>query len=187
MIIYMFLLFIVHYLSISFFFFFLMIRRPPRSTLFPYTTLFRLSGDLARCLAGAGGNEEPDDHCYPDENDRAAGDNARTGKESGEEDGKHECPDDDERNRGHRGRVPSTRLTKRCKPISLPRIAVLEQRSTGIPHDMIVDANMRSWVRPALPTPRFDERSRLGTSPGRSRRHATFRSSRWPTRPNSSF
>src|SRR6266568_7119160 len=26
---------------ISFFFFFLMIRRPPRSTLFPYTTLFR--------------------------------------------------------------------------------------------------------------------------------------------------
>src|SRR3712207_8312296 len=29
-----------------FFFFFLMIRRPPRSTLFPYTTLFR-SGDHA--------------------------------------------------------------------------------------------------------------------------------------------
>src|SRR5215469_18367203 len=30
----------VHLLSFSFFFF-LMIRRPPRSTLFPYTTLFR--------------------------------------------------------------------------------------------------------------------------------------------------
>src|SRR5258707_4564199 len=30
----------------SFFFFFLMIRRPPRSTLFPYTTLFR-SGHIA--------------------------------------------------------------------------------------------------------------------------------------------
>src|SRR5438128_3556575 len=28
-------------LSLSTFFFFLMIRRPPRSTLFPYTTLFR--------------------------------------------------------------------------------------------------------------------------------------------------
>src|SRR5438445_13000965 len=28
-------------LVISYFFFFLMIRRPPRSTLFPYTTLFR--------------------------------------------------------------------------------------------------------------------------------------------------
>src|SRR5574339_821354 len=27
--------------SLFFFFFFLMIRRPPRSTLFPYTTLFR--------------------------------------------------------------------------------------------------------------------------------------------------
>src|SRR2546430_17316364 len=29
------------YLVIDFLFFFLMIRRPPRSTLFPYTTLFR--------------------------------------------------------------------------------------------------------------------------------------------------
>src|SRR3712207_8805629 len=28
-------------ICMSFFFFFLMIRRPPRSTLFPYTTLFR--------------------------------------------------------------------------------------------------------------------------------------------------
>src|SRR5256886_8094406 len=33
-------------LPFVFFFFFLMIRRPPRSTLFPYTTLFR-SGDVA--------------------------------------------------------------------------------------------------------------------------------------------
>src|SRR5256885_10087686 len=31
----------VHNLFIFLFFFFLMIRRPPRSTLFPYTTLFR--------------------------------------------------------------------------------------------------------------------------------------------------
>src|SRR6266487_5159580 len=31
------------YLSCVFIFFFLMIRRPPRSTLFPYTTLFRSS------------------------------------------------------------------------------------------------------------------------------------------------
>src|SRR2546430_16800779 len=31
----------LHILSLHFFFFFLMIRRPPRSTLFPYTTLFR--------------------------------------------------------------------------------------------------------------------------------------------------
>src|SRR2546429_7163096 len=34
-----------------FLFFFLMIRRPPRSTLFPYTTLFR---SRARCRCGQG-------------------------------------------------------------------------------------------------------------------------------------
>src|SRR5258707_12599782 len=38
------------------FFFFLMIRRPPRSTLFPYTTLFR-------SLAGA----RRDEHAFPGE------------------------------------------------------------------------------------------------------------------------
>src|SRR6266850_6841409 len=36
------------YFSLSFFFFFLMIRRPPRSTLFPYTTLFRSDAERAR-------------------------------------------------------------------------------------------------------------------------------------------
>src|SRR6266508_902611 len=34
------------------FFFFLMIRRPPRSTLFPYTTLFRSQGKVVVRLAG---------------------------------------------------------------------------------------------------------------------------------------
>src|SRR5256885_5226106 len=34
-------------------FFFLMIRRPPRSTLFPYTTLFRSIGALPLTFAGA--------------------------------------------------------------------------------------------------------------------------------------
>src|SRR2546430_11596620 len=38
--------------SISpFFFFFLMIRRPPRSTLFPYTTLFRSVAEVSQCCA----------------------------------------------------------------------------------------------------------------------------------------
>src|SRR2546430_9994684 len=53
------------------FFFFLMIRRPPRSTLFPYTTLFRseidvgTGGELPRGQvgvaepAGVGGDAEP--------------------------------------------------------------------------------------------------------------------------------
>src|SRR2546430_9790574 len=35
-----------------FFFFFLMIRRPPRSTLFPYTTLFRSHGYAANSQDG---------------------------------------------------------------------------------------------------------------------------------------
>src|SRR5438105_7076483 len=35
-------------LSLSFYFFFLIIRRPPRSTLFPYTTLFRSHGTTRR-------------------------------------------------------------------------------------------------------------------------------------------
>src|SRR5438876_7677198 len=39
----------------SFFFFFLMIRRPPRSTLFPYTTLFRslLALDLGAVISAS--------------------------------------------------------------------------------------------------------------------------------------
>src|SRR5215210_9130649 len=43
--------------SCSFFFFFLMIRRPPRSTLFPYTTLFRSGAE--RPPAGLGADGEP--------------------------------------------------------------------------------------------------------------------------------
>src|SRR5688572_33448479 len=39
--IYLIFLFLFLFLLFLFFFFFLMIRRPPRSTLFPYTTLFR--------------------------------------------------------------------------------------------------------------------------------------------------
>src|SRR5689334_23625578 len=45
-------------ITVSFFFFFLMIRRPPRSTLFPYTTLFRskaiAEGDLVACAVLSG-------------------------------------------------------------------------------------------------------------------------------------
>src|SRR3989442_7837823 len=39
-------------MSLVSFFFFLMIRRPPRSTLFPYTTLFRSAGHRVGCVAG---------------------------------------------------------------------------------------------------------------------------------------
>src|SRR3712207_8342746 len=47
-------------LHILFFCFFLMIRRPPRSTLFPYTTLFRSSADLA--VDGALGRDPSGQH-----------------------------------------------------------------------------------------------------------------------------
>src|SRR5690349_24209686 len=47
--------------SIVHFFFFLMIRRPPRSTLFPYTTLFRSQRDAftAQVLAQGPRREQP--------------------------------------------------------------------------------------------------------------------------------
>src|SRR3712207_7055841 len=39
-------------------YFFLMIRRPPRSTLFPYTTLFRSAGHPEQVLVGPRGQPE---------------------------------------------------------------------------------------------------------------------------------
>src|SRR2546426_11753205 len=57
-----FFLFISFLVYSFFFFFFLMIRRPPRSTLFPYTTLFRsLPGDRA---AGPRVARRPSPFCY---------------------------------------------------------------------------------------------------------------------------
>src|SRR3712207_9188981 len=48
-------------------FFFLMIRRPPRSTLFPYTTLFR-----SRQIARADARSASDSNCPTDEPSGAA-------------------------------------------------------------------------------------------------------------------
>src|SRR3712207_7928488 len=48
-------------------FFFLMIRRPPRSTLFPYTTLFRSRSDLPGLQRGPGPG---DPHRHPLRADR---------------------------------------------------------------------------------------------------------------------
>src|SRR5436309_13277831 len=45
------------------FFFFLMIRRPPRSTLFPYTTLFR-SVDKSATRAECGANDRATITCF---------------------------------------------------------------------------------------------------------------------------
>src|SRR2546427_10631654 len=46
-------------LNVHLLFFFLMIRRPPRSTLFPYTTLFRSLGNSGLAPAAGGRNELP--------------------------------------------------------------------------------------------------------------------------------
>src|SRR5205085_12680545 len=46
----LFFLFFLFFYFFFFFFFFLMIRRPPRSTLFPYTTLFRSADDRDHLL-----------------------------------------------------------------------------------------------------------------------------------------
>src|SRR2546427_10343929 len=54
------------------FFFFLMIRRPPRSTLFPYTTLFRSHRRLRRQGAG----RQPEDRGGAEDHDRIAGSGA---------------------------------------------------------------------------------------------------------------
>src|SRR5208282_6449741 len=46
--------------SVFRFFFFLMIRLPPRSTLFPYTTLFRSAPRLRDGIEVPGGTADPD-------------------------------------------------------------------------------------------------------------------------------
>src|SRR2546422_7401030 len=67
--------FLSHGVGVSLFFFFLMIRRPPRSTLFPYTTLFRShAGRVAP--HGAGHRVEP--HVERDPVDLAAIDRKST-------------------------------------------------------------------------------------------------------------
>src|SRR5256885_9490981 len=50
--------------TVALLFFFLMIRRPPRSTLFPYTTLFR-SARAASCRPKAPGRRDPADGRSP--------------------------------------------------------------------------------------------------------------------------
>src|SRR5256885_16446148 len=52
-------------------FFFLMIRRPPRSTLFPYTTLFRSRAAAAQLHPGPADRGVTGAHPLPQEADRA--------------------------------------------------------------------------------------------------------------------
>src|SRR6266508_6011155 len=51
------------------YFFFLMIRRPPRSTLFPYTTLFRPPFRDGHVPTGVGADDRPQPRHSPGRND----------------------------------------------------------------------------------------------------------------------
>src|SRR5712675_3471734 len=66
------------FLFVFFFFFFLMIRRPPRSTLFPYTTLFRSRREPSRRQSGFFGlpdlRELPSRTSHAHRSDNARGD-----------------------------------------------------------------------------------------------------------------
>src|SRR6266850_3630812 len=67
-------------MDLVFFFFFLMIRRPPRSTLFPYTTLFRSPTEPRRARPRGAGIAEP--RSTPGDRRRRA--RARSGRRSEE-------------------------------------------------------------------------------------------------------
>src|SRR3712207_7497411 len=75
-------------------FFFLMIRRPPRSTLFPYTTLFRSHGGAAASGHGrrGGGDRDPTGG-RPGPGPRAA---AGAGRRRGDPPGGHDLPRSEE-------------------------------------------------------------------------------------------
>src|SRR6266436_7408601 len=65
----------VNYTLYIYFFFFLMIRRPPRSTLFPYTTLFRSPGNGDAVNNGGDGS---DNRVNPPAQDPLPGDRKST-------------------------------------------------------------------------------------------------------------
>src|SRR2546425_5989687 len=70
-------------LHFSSFFFFLMIRRPPRSTLFPYTTLFRSAagyGDQAEHDRYAHPADKSQGGCVPGAGDRGGDDQRHGGR-----------------------------------------------------------------------------------------------------------
>src|SRR5688572_31345968 len=66
----MYIYYIFYLYFFHFFFFFLMIRRPPRSTLFPYTTLFRSELQHGRMIRQAAGTSVEPWCLMPNQADR---------------------------------------------------------------------------------------------------------------------
>src|SRR2546427_13095384 len=81
-----------------------MIRRPPRSTLFPYTTLFRSLGDRGGELSGIGDDRDP-----PDARERE-----RDERRSAERESRHRGAGGGDRHRDHRERGPSPAVGRRA-------------------------------------------------------------------------
>src|SRR3712207_8758598 len=95
----------------------LMIRRPPRSTLFPYTTLFRSRGRPGGGgEAGEGGGEEA---VVAADRQRAGGDVGRPGEEEGVADEQH-------RSEEHTSELQSRQYLV-CRLLLEKKLAALDQ------------------------------------------------------------
>src|SRR5437764_15492458 len=78
----------IRYVSVAFFVFFLMIWRPPRSTLFPYTTLFRSEDETLR---DGDGEEEDDAERRTDHVRRSASSSSSPDRKSTRLNSSHRC------------------------------------------------------------------------------------------------
>src|SRR3712207_9563627 len=90
-----------------------MIRRPPRSTLFPYTTLFRSPGEVLHdvLVVGAGGGRVlVPEHELPPERRRGQGPVLQVGRPAGERDHLPDLPP--ERGRGDLGTEADRKSTR---------------------------------------------------------------------------
>src|SRR5467141_2973368 len=156
-------LFLFFYFFFFFFFFFLMIRRPPRSTLFPYTTLFR-SDRAPRSRA------ERDDQ-------------PRIGQGRGAGEGHFRTPRS--RGRRHRRAAPShhglRRIADRAvgpcafSTASRSRRSCASGRASGAPH-LRLEASLRDsrWS----PSGSIPPRARICNASGLTGRSSTSRSTR---------
>src|SRR3712207_7833395 len=100
--------------------FFLMIRRPPRSTLFPYTTLFR--SDAEREVVGEAAEDR----------DRAVVARVRADEVDGP--GGHPAADQDDGEQGEGEDRKSTRLNSSHANISYAVFCLKKKKSASAPH-----------------------------------------------------
>src|SRR2546422_8057347 len=146
-----------------------MIRRPPRSTLFPYTTLFRSPhedlrvpvarvGLRPRGGAGARDRERPEEGDRPAERDRELGRHAGLARRERAKPERRLVAERRERHRGQRAVSRPERLARRPRAADL-RVVELEPHAQP---ERIVDAARearardRQLMRPGAPAPPVD-------------------------------